>query len=410
MLKWNALLDAAVVGAALVVSTAAVAQVPAAEIHASQTVQPVSDLATDKASDLLSPEASAMPSTGEQISAPQLQTPSSTIPDTSGSVAQVTSVSQLSDVDPNSWAFQALQSLIERYGCIAGYSDGTFRGNRATTRYEFAAELYACLNRLSERLGSVSPEDLAALRRLQEEFASEIASLRGKVDALETRTTELEANQFSTTTKLTGEVYFNVTGAFADGPVLAEGQTAFRTQPRTATPLLRRITTKPNVTFSDYVFLNFNTSFSGKDSLVIQLAAGNGDSPANVFASAGLFNTFGVPFTDQKGVVGPNNNIGIRELFYSFPAADAVQIVAGPRVNWYRYFDNNRFTFYKTGASSFNASGSTILNAVDRGSGAAVLWEISDQLDLHVAYLGSVAKTFSTAKYSVVLPLFIPYI
>lgn len=34
---------------------------------------------------------------------------------------QVTSVSQLSDVKATDWAFQALQSLVERYGCIAGY-------------------------------------------------------------------------------------------------------------------------------------------------------------------------------------------------------------------------------------------------------------------------------------------------
>ncbi|OWY66980.1 hypothetical protein B7486_33615 [cyanobacterium TDX16] len=50
-------------------------------------------------------------------------------------LAQVTSVSQLSDVQPTDWAFQALQSLVERYGCIAGYPDGTYRGNRALTRY-----------------------------------------------------------------------------------------------------------------------------------------------------------------------------------------------------------------------------------------------------------------------------------
>lgn len=47
---------------------------------------------------------------------------------------QFTSVSQLSDVQPTDWAFQALQSLIERYGVIAGYPDGTYRGNRAITR------------------------------------------------------------------------------------------------------------------------------------------------------------------------------------------------------------------------------------------------------------------------------------
>src|SRR4028118_560186 len=103
---------------------------------------------------------------------------------------QVTSVSQLSDVRPTDWAFQALQSLVERYGCIAGYPDGTFRGNRAMTRYEFAAGLNACLDQITKLIGSstanfVTQEDLAVLQRLQEEFAAELASLRGRVDALE---------------------------------------------------------------------------------------------------------------------------------------------------------------------------------------------------------------------------------
>ncbi|MBE9033364.1 S-layer homology domain-containing protein, partial [filamentous cyanobacterium LEGE 11480] len=42
-------------------------------------------------------------------------------------MSSVTSVSQLSDVRPTDWAFQALQSLVERYGCIAGYPDKTYR-------------------------------------------------------------------------------------------------------------------------------------------------------------------------------------------------------------------------------------------------------------------------------------------
>jgi len=41
-------------------------------------------------------------------------------------MAQITSVSQLSDVQPTDWAFQALQSLVERY-VIAGYPDSSFR-------------------------------------------------------------------------------------------------------------------------------------------------------------------------------------------------------------------------------------------------------------------------------------------
>src|SRR4028119_1759412 len=68
----------------------------------------------------------------------------------SDNLGQVTSVSQFSDVQPTDWAFQALQSLVERYGCIAGYPDGTYRGNRALTRYEFAAGVNACLDRVNE--------------------------------------------------------------------------------------------------------------------------------------------------------------------------------------------------------------------------------------------------------------------
>ncbi|MDX2239799.1 MAG: S-layer homology domain-containing protein, partial [Leptolyngbyaceae cyanobacterium bins.302] len=49
----------------------------------------------------------------------------------SNQLDQVTSVSQFSDVRPTDWAFQALQSLVERYGCIVGYPDKTYRGNRA---------------------------------------------------------------------------------------------------------------------------------------------------------------------------------------------------------------------------------------------------------------------------------------
>ncbi|MFN9397856.1 MAG: iron uptake porin, partial [Pseudanabaena sp.] len=110
----------------------------------------------------------------------------------------VTSVSQLSDVRPTDWAFTALQSLIERYGCIAGYPDRTFRGNQATSRYEIAAGLNACLDKINEIISAgladkVGKEDLATLQKLQEEFAAELATLRGRVDALDAKTAKLEA-------------------------------------------------------------------------------------------------------------------------------------------------------------------------------------------------------------------------
>ncbi|MCA6509373.1 MAG: carbohydrate porin [Pseudanabaena sp. M109S1SP2A07QC] len=301
-------------------------------------------------------------------------------------VAAVTSVSQLSDVKPTDWAFTALQSLVERYGCIAGYPDSTFRGGKSLARYEFAAGLNACLDKINEIISAgladkVSKEDLATLQKLQEEFAAELATLRGRVDALDAKTAKLEAQQFSTTTKLSGLAFFNLTGATAGGNVLRETGARNAGVPITATAV------RPNVTFGYYLFLNLTTSFTGKDALVTQLVTGNGNSPANNFVSAGYTNSWGTPFLDQTGV--PTANVfNIRELFYSFPVASNVNVAIGPRLNFYRYFDGNRFTSFLTGATSFNSNGSTLSNAVDRGSGAVVTWTINPQFRFTAAYLG----------------------
>jgi len=118
----------------------------------------------------------------------------------SSSQEQVTSIDQFPDVKPTDWAYQALSNLIERYGCVAGYPDGTFRGGKAMTRYEAAALLNACLDRITE----ITDE----LKRLMKEFEKELAILRGRVDGLEAKVGELEATQFSTTTTLEGQASF----------------------------------------------------------------------------------------------------------------------------------------------------------------------------------------------------------
>ena len=164
-------------------------------------------------------------------------------------IAQMTSVSQLSDVQPRDWAFQAAQSLVERYGCIEGYPDKIFRGNRAVTRFELAAALNACLNHLSQQLGGLTADDLATVKRLQDEFAAELAALRGRVDRLEARTVELEANQFSTTTKLTDQVILAVNGGgFRGERIVSSTKTEITDE-------------DPNVTSLYRASLDFDTSF-----------------------------------------------------------------------------------------------------------------------------------------------------
>ena len=127
---------------------------------------------------------------------------------TANSLDQVTSVTQFSDVYPTDWAYQALSNLVETYGCVAGYPNGTFRGNRAMTRYEAAALLNACLDSVT----GMTDE----LKRLIREFETELAIIKGRVDGLEARVGELEATQFSTTTKLKGQADFFMGGVSYD--------------------------------------------------------------------------------------------------------------------------------------------------------------------------------------------------
>jgi Carbohydrate-selective porin, OprB family/S-layer homology domain len=224
--------------------------------------------------------------------------------------AQVTSISQLSDVQPTDWAFQALQSLVERYGCIVGYPDSTYKGSRALTRYEFAAGLNACMDRISELIASstadlATKEDLATLQRLQEEFAAELATLRGRVDSLEARTAELEAHQFSTTTKLKGETIFAV------GIPLDTDSDAF----------------PDDQTIAGYrVRLNFDTSFTGTDLLRARLQARDFD---NFFAFGGSnVSSTEWNFSSDTPGNGTTNGLVLDDLYYRFSLGRA-QITLG---------------------------------------------------------------------------------
>ncbi|WP_295535026.1 iron uptake porin, partial [Synechococcus sp. UW140] len=124
-------------------------------------------------------------------------------------MGQVTSVSQFSDVQPTDWAYQALSNLVTKYGCVAGYPNGTFKGKQAMTRFEAAALLNACLDRVTEMTEQV--------KRLLKEFEKELAVLKAKVDGLETKVADLAATQFSTTTKLKGQAVFWLGSSKFDG-------------------------------------------------------------------------------------------------------------------------------------------------------------------------------------------------
>ncbi|OKH23359.1 iron uptake porin [Chroogloeocystis siderophila] len=284
-------------------------------------------------------------------------------------MGQVTSVSQLSDVQPTDWAFQALQSLVERYGCIAGYPDSTYRGNRALTRYEFAAGLNACLDRVNELIttataNQVTREDLDVLRRLQEEFTGELATIRGRVDTLEAQVAELEANQFSTITRLNGEIVIAATSVLAGDNAAGE--------PIDRIPTLGQRTQ-----------LNFNTSFTGADLLTTRIQ-GNNITPLGGTNSGPLLTNEGrVEFDGDSG-----NDIGLSLLRYRFPITSRTNVYLAAVGNGFVDLDasSQLNPYFDGGAVSLFALRNPIYN-YSGGTGLGVRHLFSDNLELNLGYL-----------------------
>lgn len=295
-------------------------------------------------------------------------------------IAQVTSVSQLSDVQPTDWAFQALQSLTERYGCIAGYPDGTYRGNQALTRYEFAAGLNACLDQILAQVGGdgLDPADLDTIQRLQDDFANQLTEIRGRVDSLDSRLESIEAQQFSTTTKLEGEAIFNVGVALGN-----DGD--------------------EQVNFQDRVRLDFNTSFNGRDRLTTSLQAGNSDP----YRLSG--NNDGINFGDSaEGTLASqafgssNNDVRIEKLAYTTTLGDNLDVTIG--VNGTRFADfvptlNPYFGDNDGGNGALSAFGQ--YNPIYRlggGAGIGLNWRAGEDWQFSTGYLTSNASDSSSGN------------
>jgi len=221
---------------------------------------------------------------------------------------QVTSISQFSDVKPTDWAYQALSNLIERYGCVAGYPDGTYKGARAMTRFEAAALLNACLDRVTE----VTDE----LKKLMAEFEKELAILKGRVDGLEAKVGELEANQFSTTTKLKG-IATMVLGGATNGANAANNPN-FGLNGNDAS----------EVTFNYDVRLILDTSFTGKDLLRTRLRSGNFAN--SIFGNGNT--TLETAFQEDSASPNGTDTVGIDRLFYQFPIGESVTATFGAKV------------------------------------------------------------------------------
>jgi hypothetical protein len=283
---------------------------------------------------------------------------------------QINNVSQLRDVSPTDWAYEALRSLVDRYGCIVGFPDRTYRGNQSLSRYEFAAGLNSCLNQIERLIASsetVTREDLDTIDRLTKEFAAELATLGGRVDNLEAKTAFLEDHQFSTTTKLTGEVVFGLasvlTGDNADGVEIDR------------VPV-----------FGDRARLALNTSFTGEDLLLTFLSTGNFPFFSDVT------NTFEGQIGFSEDV---DNNLRAITASYYFPLGDRTQVVLeGTGGFSYDFADTlnplDALDDSGSGAVSFFGNRNPIYNQV-AGAGIGTNTKLGDLFEVSLGYLAPTA-------------------
>ncbi|MEO1005010.1 MAG: iron uptake porin [Cyanobacteria bacterium J06638_38] len=153
----------------------------------------------------------------------------------------IPSVIQLKKISPTDWEYLTLESLAQRYDCSTPFATG--QSDRLLTRFEFALGLKSCLGQLASITNS---QDLLAWQKLQRDFLPELARLRTRIDEIEVNLAQVESNQFSPTSKLTGQVLF-----FLADSVGADDSSEI---------------------FSGYrTRIDFDTSFFGEDLLKVRL-------------------------------------------------------------------------------------------------------------------------------------------
>jgi hypothetical protein len=267
------------------------------------------------------------------------------------------------------------------------------------------------------------------------EFEKELAILKGRVDGLEARVGELEATQFSTTTKLKGVATF-VIGANSFGGDAKQGlddfllatpaysgtnatdilgtdigfavdnialrslvaavknptaaQTAaFNNGFRSGTDGTKRAraaaAASGGTSFNYDLKLFLDTSFTGKDLLRTVLRSGNfGNSAFGGGGYVGL-DALEVAFQEDSGA----NSVGVNRLFYQFPIGSSFTATVGGRVRqddmlavWPSAYPTD------TVLDFFTYAGSPATYNLGLGSGAGLSWE-SDDFSISANYLST---------------------
>ena len=231
-------------------------------------------------------------------------------------------------IQPGDFVHQSINDLAKSRGCSFDIS------NKALSRFEAAAIVNSCL-------GDVA-EVTTVERSLIDEFSSELALIRGRIDGIEARLNEFEAGSFSSTTTLDGKAVFAI-GGINDGDQIGETE----------------------ATTAAYVYqMNLNTSFTGDDNLYVRLKTGDGWD-----------NFAGKPATYHIEAKDNGDTLKVDKIWYTFPVSDKFTATVGPLIENY-YMLAATPSVYKPGAlKAFKLGGHGAAFGASTSTGAGVKYD-----------------------------------
>jgi Carbohydrate-selective porin, OprB family len=335
------------------------------------------------------------------------------------SAEQIEQATQATEIRPGDWAYQTLQTLSAKYSC-----GNTPTGNKVLSREEFATSLNGCVQSIEQLVArrkprraikrrvapaptieappAVAPEvvapppeptpvapppepepieakedavtqqDLDRLKGLIQSFSADLQGVDSRLQVAEDKVTKLQAQSFSTTTKLVGEVIFSINGYGGRGTSVGGNE-------------------RNGNIFGDRVRLNLDTSFTGKDRLRTRLQARNLTS-FNSGVTGTNMTRLGYDGGDvaAPGAVTTNQNIvSVSRLQYTYPLSSQTTIVAeavGSEFNDNFYTFNPILESSGTGALSRFGRFNPVYRLSNDGASLSLDHKFSNQLGLSLAY------------------------
>jgi Carbohydrate-selective porin, OprB family len=267
-------------------------------------------------------------------------------------------------VNPGDWQYKALQGVATKYGCNSNLN------NQAVSQLEFARVLNTCLAKVEPLLaqqtppppaspsaqpsttsaGSVTIADLEVIKRLTQEYRAQLTEIDSRLTIADKKIAQSQTNQFSTTTKLKGEVIFNVAGA-------ASGANS------------------SNTVFGDRVRLLFETSFNGQDRLWTRLATGNQPGVNSNLKNGATAE--GAQVAESNG----GNAVGVDWLAYQFPyGATNIYVSAynGIHVDYAPSYGSNFDDFTGGSGAISNFAESSPIYKIGGGAGIGTSFPLAD--------------------------------